>query len=120
VEYASFLPSTPGATLALVNGGFHLVTSGSTACTATLPTVAATTSAGVLTAEGAQGPVAVKKVDTGSGVITIKTADGTTIDGIAGTTGITLAKQYDTVVLVSDGTNWWTVSGNLVTTEAPE
>jgi hypothetical protein len=38
--------------------------------------------------------------------LTIKTTDGSTIDGIAGATGVTLAAQYDAAWFVSDGAAW--------------
>jgi hypothetical protein len=83
------------------NGDIVLVTAGSTAITITLPPVA----------QG--GPVAVRKVDSGgTGAVTVKSSDGSTIDAIAGATGrvVGVASTLSGATLVSDGTNWWTVS----------
>lgn len=56
------------------------------------------------------GVVSVRKVDSAAFAITIKTADGSTIDGIAGTTGIaTAAAQHAGYTVASDGSNWWVV-----------
>lgn len=39
--------------------------------------------------------------------VTVKTADGSTIDGVAGTTGIAYSTLHSGATFVSDGTNWW-------------
>lgn len=104
VENANIVAKT--ASYTAVSGDFAIV-SPAAATVVTLPGVAL------------GGPVAVKNL-TGAYAVTVKSADGSTIDGIAGTTGFALAKAYDTVVLVSDGSNWWSISGNLATNELPE
>ena len=106
VQNANFVAKTAAYTAN--NGDFVLVTNSTNAITITLPPVA----------QG--GPVTVKKVDSGTGATTVKTSDSSTLDGIAGATGIVLAKQYDTVTLVSDGSNWWTASINLNTAASPQ
>ena len=56
------------------------------------------------------GVVSVRKVDAAAFAITIKTADGSTIDGVAGTTGIaTATSQHSGFTVASDGSNWWVV-----------
>ena len=61
--------------------------------------------------------VAVKNL-TGAHTITVATTDSTTIDGITGATGVLLAAEYDTVVVVFDGTNWNVQSGGPAVTAA--
>jgi hypothetical protein len=68
-------------------------------CTVNLPTLSYGTS------------VAVKNLSTGPETVTVKTTDSSTIDGIAGSTGFALAAEYDTVVLTTDGVNWYSLSG---------
>ena len=54
------------------------------------------------------GPVFVKKVDSGAGAIKVVTADGSTIDGVAGATGRTqAATQYAVWRLESDRAGAW-------------
>lgn len=101
VEYANFTVQTSAYTAK--SGDFVLANATSAAFTVTLPAVAL------------GGPVTVKKTDSASHTVTIVTADGSTIDGLTGATGIGLAAQYDTVELASDGTNWWVVSGGPAT-----
>jgi hypothetical protein len=74
-------------------------------CTITLPPVS----------QGAE--VVVKNLTTTPRTLTVKTNEGssTSIDGIAGNTGIALAAEYDTVVLASDGANWYLLSGGPAT-----
>ena len=84
-------------TTTLVAGGFYLDSPGG-AHTLSLPTP-------VLAGQ----QVKVKNI-TGASTVTIKSTDGSTIDGITGTTGIPLAAALDTVQLVTDGTNWWRVA----------
>jgi len=56
------------------------------------------------TASGITGKAyLIKKVDSSANAITIDPYGTETIDGAA---TITLASQYDTVIIVSDGTNW--------------
>ncbi|MGH3266137.1 MAG: hypothetical protein ACRDNS_29560 [Trebonia sp.] len=81
-------------------GDVVLVTAGSTAITVTLPGVATL------------GPVTVRKVDgTGTGTVTVVTADGSKVDAITGTTGraVGAASTVSGATLVSDGSNWYTV-----------
>lgn len=56
------------------------------------------------TAVGNQSKYTVK--NTGTGVITIATTSSQTMDGATTTT---LSTQYQTLNLISDGTNWWSV-----------
>jgi hypothetical protein len=58
--------------------------------------------------------VAVKNITTNPYTVTVKTTDGSTIDGIAGATGVALAAALDSFVFVFDGTNWWSQSGGPV------
>ena len=52
---------------------------------------------------------AIRRADTGAGVVTVKTTDGSTIDGVAGTTGKALAATQGAVAeFWFDGANWWT------------
>ena len=49
----------------------------------------------------------VKRINTSVNVVTVTSAGGT-IDGVAAATGISLAAgSYDSITVVSDGTNWW-------------
>lgn len=78
-------------------GDFVNVTTGASAITVTLP---ASPSVGAV--------VTVKKVDSGAGAVTVKTTDGSEVDGIAGATGrAQAATQYLAWTLWFDGTNWW-------------
>ena len=78
-------------------GEFVNVTTGSSAITVTLPA-----------SPGAGAIVTVKKVDSGTGAVTVKTSDGSTVDGVAGTTGrAQAATQYLAWTLWYDGANWW-------------
>lgn len=55
--------------------------------------------------------ITVRKVDSGTGNVTVKgEAAGEKIDSISGTTGILLDAQYMQITLVSDGTQWWTIA----------
>ena len=57
------------------------------------------------------GVVSVRKVDAAAFAATLKTADGSTINGVAGTTGVaTGTTQGSGIVVASDGSNWWQVS----------
>lgn len=78
-------------------GDYVLGTAGS-AWTLTLPAVAT------------GGVVSVRKVDSAANAITLKTADGSTIDGVAGTTGVaTGTTQHSGLTVASDGSNWWVI-----------
>lgn len=79
------------------------------AVTATDCTILATGGAGGITitlpaANASSNIVIVRKVDAGVGVITVARAGSDTIDGA---TSITLSAQYDTCVLLSDGSGAW-------------
>lgn len=79
-------------------GDFLNVTTGSSTITVTLPPV------------GQGGPVFVKKVDSGTGDVKVVSADGSTIDGVAGATGRTqAATQYLVWRLESDRASQWVV-----------
>lgn len=84
------------------NGDVIVVTAGSTAITVNLPPVA----------QG--GPVTIRKVDSaGTGAVTVKTTDSSTVDGIAGATGrvVGAASTVSGATLVSDGVSaWYTVA----------
>ena len=59
---------------------------------------------------GTGGIVGVRKVDTAAYAITVKSADGSTINGVAGATGVaTGTTQGSGLVFASDGSNWWQV-----------
>jgi hypothetical protein len=47
--------------------------------------------------------------DSSANTVAIKTSDGSTIDGVAGTTRRAISAQYGKLVLVSDGNNWWNI-----------
>lgn len=54
--------------------------------------------------------VSVRKVDSAAFAVTTKTADGSTIDGVTGTTGVaTSTSQHSGFTFASDGTNWFIV-----------
>jgi hypothetical protein len=97
-------PSTSAATYTANIGDFVLSTTGAGPVVVNLPAAASGQSLGP-----AGASVTVKKVDTGAGAITVKTTDGSTIDGISGTTGKVLAATQGAVAEFHwDGTNWWT------------
>lgn len=78
-------------------GDFVNVTTGTSAVTVTLPVDA-----------GIGAIVTVKKIDSGTGAVTVVTSDGSTVDGVAGSTGRTqAATQYLAWTLWYDGANWW-------------
>ena len=55
--------------------------------------------------------VTLKKVDSGAGIVTLKSdAAGETIDGVSGTTGVLLSYQYDIITVQSDGSDWHTLN----------
>ena len=55
-----------------------------------------------------KGPVGVRNV-TGTNAVTVKTADGSTIDGVTGTTGIGYTTIHTGAVFASDGSSWYVV-----------
>lgn len=78
---------------------FYSVTTGSSTITATLPT-----------AVGISGQViVVKKVDSGSGLVSIATTSAQTIDG---NSTYQLTNQWQFIWVMSDGSNWQIISGN--------
>ena len=78
-------------------GDFVNVTTGTSAITVTLPK-----------SPGLGAIVTVKKVDSGTGAVTVVSADGSTVDGVVGTTGrAQAATQYLAWTLWNDGINWW-------------
>jgi hypothetical protein len=84
------------------NGDVLLFTTAGSAMVANLP----------LVAQG--GPVTVRKVDAaGAGVVTVKSTDSSTIDGIAGATGraVNITLTVGGATFVSDGVSaWFTVA----------
>jgi hypothetical protein len=54
--------------------------------------------------------VTVSKLDNSANTVTVKTLDGSTIDGVAGTTGRSLSTQFSHVAVVSDGNNWFSIA----------
>ena len=64
---------------------------------------------------GAGGPVTVKNMTTVPHTVTVKTADSSTIDGVAGSTGYALLVEYDTATFISDGVAWHVASSQLHT-----
>lgn len=100
VGFANYVAKTAAYTAA---AGDFVEMTGTAAVTVTLPPA------------NTGGPVAVKQmvVGTTTGAVTViaSTSDGTAtkIDGIAGTTGVTITTQYTTVTFASDGTSWWRV-----------
>jgi hypothetical protein len=54
------------------------------------------------------GPVGVRNVS-GTSAVTVKTADGSTIDGVVGTTGIGYTTIHSGATFASDGSNWYVV-----------
>ena len=56
------------------------------------------------------GIVGVRKVDSAAFAVTVTSADGSTINGVAGATGVaTGTTQGSGLVFASDGSNWWQV-----------
>jgi hypothetical protein len=90
-------PVAVSANYQAVPGDVVLGTGGAGGITVTLPPVA----------QG--GPVIVRQVDAGAGHVTIVTADGSKIDGITGTTGVTTAAQHGGFQLATDGANWFVI-----------
>jgi hypothetical protein len=95
--------ATAAVTYQANNGDFVIAPAAlAAACVVTLPPVSTGTT------------VAVKNLSTTPRLITVETADSSKIDGIAGATGIALAAQWDSFVLVCDGANWYSLSGSAV------
>ena len=98
VEGGNWRNITAAATLAA--GDVALCNSTAAAFTVTLPPVAS------------GGPCIIKKTDAvPANPVTVKTADGSTIDGVVGTTGVALTVQNSRYSLASDGANWWVTAG---------
>lgn len=77
----------------------YLVTTGSSALVATLPT-----------AVGASGQIFIfKKVDSGSGSVTVATTSSQTIDGLS---IYQLTNQWQFLWVTSDGSNWQIINNN--------
>lgn len=56
---------------------------------------------------GQGGVVSIRKVDTAAFAATLVTSDGSTIDGVAGATGVaTGTTQHSGLTVASDGSNW--------------
>ena len=90
-------PQSAATTITATPGDFLIVTTGTNAITVNLPTLP---SNGCI--------VTVKKIDAGTGAITVKTTDGSTLDGVAGATGrAQAATQFLAWTLWYDGANWW-------------
>jgi hypothetical protein len=67
--------------------------------TVTLPAISAETNT------GRQMHITIKKIDlTANGDVTVATPGAETIDGAA---SVTLTDRWDTITLVSDGSNWY-------------
>lgn len=72
-----------------------LVTTGTATVTVTLPKVSTCYS-----------PVVVRKVDSATGTAAVVTADGSTIDGVTGTTGVSTSTQHAGWTFAPNGANW--------------
>jgi len=80
-----------------------LVSTGNTGRTITLPTAA----------DNAQRIITIKKIDSGTGTVTI---DGEGAETIDGATTFVIDKRYDSVTIQCDGSAWYAIdSGNLPT-----
>jgi len=55
------------------------------------------------------GPVTVRKMDSNAVAVKVVTSDGSTINGVAGATGVSTTAQFVGWTFVSDGANWWQV-----------
>lgn len=96
----TFKWTAQSANYTALDGDCVLVTTGSSTITITLPPVNV----------NQNGTVSARKVDSGSGAFKFVTADGSTIDGVAGATGITSAASIHAGYTVADdGANWWVV-----------
>ena len=91
--------ATSASTYSANPGDFVIAPAGlGQACTVTLPPVS----------QGIQ--VGVKNLSTNPYTVTILA--NVLIDGIATDTGVLLDDEYDTIVLASDGVNWYSTSYN--------
>lgn len=89
---------TQSASFTALPNSVNIVTTGAATLVCTLPPVAS------------GGPVTVKKIDSAVGSVTVKTADGSLVDGVAGTTGRAgSTTQYSVQTYISDGSNWYQV-----------
>lgn len=57
---------------------------------------------------GSNATVLVRNVS-GTNAVTVKSSDGSTVDGITGTTGIGYTTVHTGATFAFDGTNWWVV-----------
>lgn len=80
-------------------GEVSLVTTGAVAVAVTLPPIASCFS-----------PVVVRKVDAGTGALSVVTNDLSTIDGVAGATGVTSAVQHAGWTFAPNGGAWQIVA----------
>ncbi len=87
--------SITGGTYTAAPGDTVLVTTGASALVVNLPVQS-----------GCFSPVIVRKVDAGTGTVTVKTTDGTTIDGVSGGTGVAATAAHTGFVLAPVGSNW--------------
>lgn len=92
LDYRLFSQEAQSASFT-VDQTFTWVTTGATTRTATLPTAASI----------AGRQYTIKKVDSGAGLVVVDANGAQTIDGAL---TYTLYAQYDSVTIVSDGTNW--------------
>jgi hypothetical protein len=98
-----------GDTAGTANNGDVICVTPTTARTWNLPAIAPVTTNGVQTYSGAQGPVTVRV--NAAFAVTVKTTDGSTIEGVAGATGVPFtgaagASVGGTFVVDASGTNW--------------
>lgn len=102
VEASNFVVKNTGYTAS--PGDIVICNSGTTGQAATFNVT--------LPAVGQGGPVTVINCDatTSGGTVTVVTSDGSKIDNITGTTGVTIAIAYNRNSFASDGTNWWRVA----------
>ncbi len=83
-------------TATITNESFVLADATSAAFTITLPTAASTPNK----------PISIKKTDASGNSVTI---DGDSAETIDGATTQVLTGQYDSITIVSDGTEWWII-----------
>jgi len=80
-------------------GDVVLVTTGSAGFTVNLPVLP-------------QNSVRVRKIDSGAGAVTVKTTDSSTIDGVAGSSGVSISSQHSGYLFASvngSTTAWYTI-----------
>jgi hypothetical protein len=58
-----------------------------------------------------RAPIWLKKTDSSANAVKFVTADSTTIDGASGATGLGVSTQNFTLSLISDGVNWYRMTG---------